>query len=194
MKKTCFLSLVLAMTAIVGFACGGGDAAPTTRPTSTSPAVVDPTATSPAVVEPTATSQAVVEPTATSPAPSDGGSIVLEIGSVNSDILEFDTSTLTASAGAEVTLTFSNNAVSQQHNWVLVKDGTKDAVAMAGVTAPTTNWVSPDDANVITNAPLIAPGESANITFTVPSAGKYQFVCTFPGHNLTMFGTFEVTS
>ena len=188
MKKTWVLPLVLVVTAVVGLACGGDDPTPTTRPTATLPA---PTATSPA---PTATSPADVSPTATTAAPSGGGSVTLEIGSVNSDILEFDTSTLTASAGAEVTLTFSNNAVSQQHNWVLVKDGTKDAVAMAGMTAPTTNWVSPDDANVITNAPLIAPGESANITFTVPSAGKYQFVCTFPGHNLTMFGTFEVTS
>jgi len=191
-KKTWFLSLVLGVTAIVGFACGGDDAVPTTLPTSTSTTVVDPTATSLAVIDPTATSQAVVDPTATSPAPSDGGSVVLEIGSVNSDILEFDTSTLTASSGAEVTLTFSNNAVSQQHNWVLVQDGTKDAVATAGMTAPTTNWVSPDDAHVITNAPLVAAGESAQITFTAPAAGKYQFVCTFPGHSATMFGTFEV--
>jgi hypothetical protein len=28
--------------------------------------------------------------------------------------------------------------------------------------------------------------------FTAPAAGTYQFVCTFPGHNFTMFGDFIV--
>ena len=64
MKKTWALSLVLVIVAIVGFACGGDAATPTTSPTATSPA---PTATSPVMVEPTATSPVMVEPTATSP-------------------------------------------------------------------------------------------------------------------------------
>ena len=29
--------------------------------------------------------------------------------------------------------------------------------------------------------------------FIAPPAGPYQFVCTFPGHNFTMFGDFIVT-
>lgn len=189
MKKTWVISLVLVVTAVVGFACGGDDPTPTTRPTATSPA---PTATSPA---PTSTSPADVAPTATTAAPSGGGSVTLEIGSASSDDLTFHNDSLTASAGAEVILTFSNNAITQQHNWVLVRDGTKDAVASAGLVAgPAANWVSPDDANVVVNTRLIAPGESDQITFTAPEAGTYQFMCTFPGHNLTMFGTFEVTS
>ena len=197
MKKTWVLSLVLVVTAVVGFACGGGDdATPTTPPTSTSPA---PTATSPA---PTATSQSVPDATATSPAPtatspatSGGGSVTLEVGSASSDSPEYNTESLTASAGAEVALTFTNNAVTQQHNWVMVRDGTKDTVAAAGLAAgPANNWVASDDANVIANTKLIASGESDQITFTAPEAGTYQFVCTFPSHNLTMFGAFEVTS
>jgi azurin len=131
------------------------------------------------------------------PAPSDGGSVTLEIASASSDNLEYASDSLTASAGAEVTLTFSNNAVTQQHNWVLVQDGTKDTVANAGLLAELAgidnDWVSPDDANVIVNTKLTSAGESDQITFTAPAAGTYQFVCTFPGHNLTMFGTFEVT-
>lgn len=31
------------------------------------------------------------------------------------------------------------------------------------------------------------------VRFTAPPPGNYQFVCTFPGHNFTMFGVFEVT-
>lgn len=192
MKQTWILSVVIAMTAIVGFACGGGDdATQTTPPTATSPA---PTATSPAIVHPTATSPAVEDPTATSPATSNGGRTILTIGSVSSDNLGFSTETLTASAGSRVILTFNNNANTQQHNWVLVQNGTKDTVAAAGLAAgPANNWVAPDDANVIANTKLIAAGESTEVTFAAPTAGTYQFACTFPGHNLTMFGTFEVT-
>ena len=198
MKKTWLLSLVLVATAIVGFACGGDDATPTTRPTATSPA---PTATSQSAPDatatsaaPTATTQPVVDPTATVPAPSNGGSVTLEIASASSDDLMYASESLTASAGAEVTLTFSNNANTQQHNWVLVQDGTKDTVASAGLLAgPASDWVSPDDANVIANTKLANAGETARVQFTAPAAGTYQFVCTFPGHSPSMFGTFEVT-
>lgn len=189
MKKSWVLSLVLVMTAVVGFACGGGDdPTATTRPTSTSPA---PTATSQTASQATATSPA---PEATAPSDSSGGGAALTIGSVTTDDLNFDTESLTASAGAEVVLTFNNNAILQQHNWVLVQNGTKDDVAAAGLLAgPANNWVPVGDASVITNTILIAAGEATEITFTAPAAGTYQFVCTFPGHAPTMFGTFEVT-
>ena len=169
MKKTWVLSLALVVTAIVGFACGGGDeATPTTQPTTT-PA------------------------TATSPAPFGGGSVTLEIGSASSDNLVFDTDALTVSADAEVVLTFSNNATTQQHNWVLVASGTKDDVAVAGLSASSTGWIPVDDDRIIAYTELINAGETGEVQFTAPAAGTYQFVCTFPGHSLTMFGTFEVT-
>lgn len=115
-----------------------------------------------------------------------------EIASASSDEFVFTADTLTAAAGAEVTVRFTNNAVTQQHNWVLVQDGTKDDVATAGLVDPV-NWIGPDDPNVIASVNLISPGESSQVTFTAPEAGTYQFVCTFPGHNATMHGTFEVT-
>ena len=116
-----------------------------------------------------------------------------EIGSASSDEFVFTADTMTAAAGAEVTVKFTNNAVTQQHNWVLVQDGTKDDVATGGLAFSTENWINPDDPNVIASVNLISPGESAQITFTAPEAGTYQFVCTYPGHNPTMHGTFEVT-
>ena len=115
-----------------------------------------------------------------------------EIGSAASDDLQFDMDSLTATAGQEVILRFNNNAVTQQHNWVLVESGTKDDVAAAGVTHPE-NWLDPDDPNVIASVRLLNAGEVGDVTFTAPDAGNYEFVCTFPGHNLTMFGTFEVS-
>ena len=121
------------------------------------------------------------------------GSVTHEISTVSSDDLEFDNDTLTASAGTEVVLRFSNNAITQQHNWVLVQSGARDEIATAGVLAgPANDWV-PEDDRVIANTKLISAGESGEVSFTAPEAGTYQFVCTFPGHNLTMFGTFEVS-
>ena len=54
------------------------------------------------------------------------------------------------------------------------------------------NWVKPGDSRVIANSVLIGPGDSGEVTFTAPASGTYQFVCTFPGHNFTMFGDFVV--
>jgi azurin len=117
----------------------------------------------------------------------------LEI-SAKGDALEFNKNKLSAKAGAEVVLTFNNVSAINQHNWVIVPAGAKDNVAARGVTAgPANNWVQSGDSQVIANTPLVDPGKKGEVRFTAPPAGRYQFVCTFPGHNFTMFGDFEVT-
>ena len=108
------------------------------------------------------------------------------------DAFEFDTASYRASAASEIVLTLGNTSAINQHNWVLVQAGTKDDVSAAGATAgPANDWVPPDDPRVLAHTGLLDPGESAELRFTA-AAGTYQFVCTFPGHNLTMFGEFEV--
>ncbi len=88
-----------------------------------------------------------------------------------------------------MTVTFTNASTINQHNWVLVQPGAKDAVAAAGVEAGEDNsWVKPDDDRVIAHTKLLGPGESEVIKFTGQIAGIYQFVCTFPGDSATMFG------
>ena len=100
---------------------------------------------------------------------------------------------MTATAGSEVVVTFNNSSSVNSHNWALVEAGTKDEVAGDGVAAgPNTRWLPVGDARVFGATTLIGPGESAYAEFTAPDAGKYQFVCTFPGHNFTMFGYFTV--
>ena len=113
--------------------------------------------------------------------------------SVVGDELAFDTTSLSVDSGTEVTVTFSNPSSVNTHNFVVVQPGTKDSVAADGTAAgPDNNWVPPGDSRVIANTVLIGPGESTQLTFTAPAAGTYQFVCTFPGHNFTMFGDFTV--
>ena len=145
-----------------------------------------------AVTEATAAEGATTAEAAVSEIGESGGATGLQVG-VQGDALEFDTGSLTATAGSEVVLTFNNVSTINQHNWVLVRPGTKDAVSSDGTLAgPTNDWTSPGDDRVLFHTRLLNPGETAEIRFT-PDAGTYQFVCTFPGHNLTMFGDFEVT-
>ena len=117
----------------------------------------------------------------------------LEI-SVNGDFLQFEQDKLQVAPDTEVALCLKNVSVINQHNWVLVQDGTKDDIAARGLEAgPDNDWVQPGDPDVVANTGVVKPGEGGEVSFTPPPAGTYQFVCTFPGHNFTMFGDFVVT-
>ena len=178
MKNIITWAMFLSLVPLFIISCGGGDStASSTSPTSA----------------PTSTPKAAIENTPTAENPVSGVEISLEVGSVNGDELLFDKDFLSAPAGSNVTLTFTNGSDTQQHNWALVENGTKDAVATAGIGYSYSDWVPTDDNRVFANAKLINPGESDIVNFTAPSSGTYQFVCTFPGHNMTMHGTFEVT-
>ena len=132
-------------------------------------------------------------PTTKEPPKPPGQAGVLEI-SVNGDALQFDKNLLPeVSAGSQVVLVFANVSGINQHNWVLVKAGTKDAVAQRGVGAgPQNSWLQPGDSDVLADLKLLGPGETGELIFVAPAAGTYQFVCTFPGHGATMFGDFVV--
>ena len=173
-------------------ACGGDDVAPTlTRgPTATrAPTVATPTDTLAPTEEATVVPADTPIPTVEAPMP--GFSLQL---SVDGDALAFDTSSIQMAAGSEVVLVFNNVSTINQHNWVLVQSGTKDDVAARGTGAgPANSWVEPGDPDVIAATELLDPGTSGEVRFTAPAAGTFQFVCTFPGHNFTMFGDFVVT-
>ncbi len=132
-------------------------------------------------------------PTAESDTPSNGGvPDGPEIG-VNGDALEFDTDTIEAAAGDEVVFVFYNSSTLYQHNLVFVQAGQKDAVTERGASWQDNGWLDPNDPDVIAASGLLEPGEVGQVRFTAPAAGTYQFVCTFPAHNVTMFGDFVVT-
>jgi azurin len=112
---------------------------------------------------------------------------------VNGDALEFRHDVMFALPDVEITVTFNNSSSVNSHNLVIVLSSTKDAVAADGITAgPANDWVPPRDNRVIANTSLLGPGETGEVRFPAPQPGFYQFVCTFPGHNFTMFGDFIV--
>ena len=144
------------------------------------------------VQEPTATTVVQAKEATPSEPSKPSGVAGLEIGVVG-DTLQFDKSTLSVDSGSEVVMVFKNVSSVNQHNWVLVKAGTKDEVATGGMTAGSGNdWIPTGDDRIIAHSGLLDAGTSEEIRFTAPAAGTYQFVCTFPGHNFTMFGDFEV--
>lgn len=166
-KVVPLVASLLAVAALTFAGCGGssGTAGATSAPTPTSD---------------TAESQPS--------APPDG--LLLDI-SVEGENLEYDKEEMSAPAGQEITVRFRNISQAQQHNWVLVENGTKDDVTADGVAAGADNhWVAPDDPRVFFQTGLLEPETTSRVTFEVPPAGTYQFVCTFPAHNITMFGTF----
>jgi hypothetical protein len=51
----------------------------------------------------------------------------------------------------------------------------------------------PKDDSIIASIGLVQPGESAKVTFKAPREnGDYPYVCTFPGHSLSMRGIMKV--
>ena len=168
-------------------ACGGDETSPAPRPRATAgPTVVSQNGAAPAPVEAGPTDSMIAFETGAGPV------VELMIASAG-DALEFDGASLTVAAGDRVELTLDNNSALNQHNWVLVNDGTKDDVSQRGSSYPDNGWLEPGDPDVIAFTPLLDTETVGSVGFVAPSAGTYQFVCTFPAHNVTMFGAFEVT-
>ena len=121
--------------------------------------------------------------------------VALEIGTAPG--LKFDQSNLTVVAGSSVKLTF-NNTDDMPHNFVLVAKNKADEVGIAatklGLDGAALSFVPEIDA-VIAHTNLLAPHKIESIYFTAPEVpGAYPFLCTFPGHYLTMRGVLTVTA
>lgn len=112
----------------------------------------------------------------------------------NMSEMKYDQKEIKVKAGVTVQLTLKNNSTdaSMPHNWVLVHEGTAERVATAGIEAGKAKNYVPVSKDVLVSTAMIGPGETAVITFPAPPAGKYQFVCTYPGHWSIMNGEFIV--
>ncbi|MAJ50270.1 MAG: auracyanin family protein [Flammeovirgaceae bacterium] len=118
----------------------------------------------------------------------------IEIGTAPG--LKFDQSSITVVAGSKVKLTFNNND-DMPHNFLLIAQNKEDEVGIAatklGLNGAALDYV-PETEAVIAHTNLLAPHEIESIYFTAPDVpGPYPFLCTFPGHYLTMRGVLTVT-
>ncbi len=113
---------------------------------------------------------------------------------VTGTTMAFTPTALTVKEGQTVHLTIENKLPGAlPHNWALVMPGTEAQVAADGLTkGEAANYIAPGP-NLLANTPLVKPGNTADVTFKAPDAGKYPYICTFPGHYLMMHGVLTVT-
>ncbi len=100
--------------------------------------------------------------------PNTGGSST----SVNVTMTEFkfDPSTITVSAGKQVTVNLKNTGT-VAHTFTVMSKPVNGS------------FTSADQANVLFDSGLIQPSSSKTVTLTAPStAGSYEYICTVPGH------------
>jgi azurin len=111
------------------------------------------------------------------------------------DTMAYDQSELTVHAGHRVHLTLTDRGTqpAMKHNWVLIRPGAQARVAAAGERAGLAHGYLPDnDPDIIAHTPLAEPGQTAEVTFDAPPAGRYPYECTSPGHWQSMHGTLIV--
>jgi azurin len=118
-----------------------------------------------------------------------------------SDQMQYDKQALAAPASCkQITVTLHHSGKlpkeAMGHNWVLVNGADLAAVAQAGMGAGLANdYVAPGDKRVLAHTRIVGGGESASVSFSpalLKAAGTYEYLCTFPGHNALMHGTFKL--
>ena len=118
------------------------------------------------------------------------------------DQMKYDKTAFTVPAGAKVTLKFAHTGkmtvTVMGHNVTILKKG-EDALKFGqeiGTNGGTleNDYLPPSIRDrVVTHTKLIGGGEKTVDTFTAPTEpGDYPFLCTFPGHYMSMHGIMTV--
>ena len=109
----------------------------------------------------------------------------------------YSQSTIEARAGQRVQIAFANTD-DMLHNITIIKPNSYDAVVkdilamLPDPTAQNRGYV-PDSPNVLFSLALVPAKQSAVLEFTAPTEpGDYPFICTFPGHWVTMRGILKI--
>ena len=108
---------------------------------------------------------------------------------IATDDMKYSVTTITASRGEQIRIRLGAKGkipkVAMAHNVVVLKLGT-DILKLLKDGAPSreTDFIPPTMMSaVIAKTTFAGPGESVQITFTVPSKpGRYPYICTFAGH------------
>ena len=134
------------------------------------------------------TTEAGKDTTSATSTPSSSASNVIELTA--NDQLKFDKIELHVKANEKVSVTLKNVGTMPKdamgHNFVLLKDGTDlAAFATSAISAP--EHIPANNPAIIAHTKLLGPGESDTAEFTVP-AGTYTYICSFPGHYMSMTG------
>ncbi len=114
--------------------------------------------------------------------------------------MRYDTPRLVVAAGKPFEVIFEN-VDAMAHNFVVVEPGTRQAVADSVATMKPDQldkegraYFPPKDKRVLDGTRLIEPGQKETLKMMAPNQeGEYEYVCTFPGHWMIMYGKLVVT-
>lgn len=105
------------------------------------------------------------------------------------DTLRFNVTRIEAAPGESLHIVLHNAGTVPKevmgHNWVLLTPGENpDAYAAAAINAKADDYEPAALATkIVAKLPLLGPGETADVTFKVPSVpGRYVYMCSFPAH------------
>ena len=104
--------------------------------------------------------------------------------------MKFSVTEIAAKPGEKLSITLVNVGTtpkfSMGHNWVLLAAGVDlPAFVIAAAEAVTSDYVPRSDVGtkILAATKLLGPGERDTATFTAPTTpGRYEFICSFPGH------------
>ena len=123
----------------------------------------------------------------------------VEVTITGNDTMQFDKKAFTVTAGQKVKLTFKNIGMlpkaAMGHNLVILKKGVnKIEFATAAIPAgPAAEYIpAAKKKEILAYTKLLGPKETESIFFTAPEPGKYDYLCTFPGHFALMNGVMTV--
>ncbi|MDX1439998.1 MAG: plastocyanin/azurin family copper-binding protein [Rubricoccaceae bacterium] len=111
-----------------------------------------------------------------------------------SNVMEYIDTRIEAPEGSRVRIVMDNTETSSPamiHNVVVINDAASvDRVALAAQTAPGN---IPEDSAIFNYTPQAQPGTMTAVVFTMPPAGEYPYICTYPGHFQSMRGVLVST-
>jgi len=115
--------------------------------------------------------------------------------------MRYDTTRIVVEAGKPFEI-IVENLDAMPHNFLIVDGGARQAVAESVQTSRPDKfdkkgraYVPEKDKRVHEATKLIEPGQKETIRWTAPNReGEYEYVCTFPGHWMLMWGRLIVTN
>jgi azurin len=158
----------------------------TTASASQAAATKTATKTKKASASPAAAAQAKKAPAA--PAKGAAGA-ARTITITGSETMKYDITEITAKPGEKLKVVLravgSMPKIAMGHNFVLLKPGVSALeVSNAAFNARATDFIPADMKDkILAHTSVAGGGETVEVTFTAPARpGKYEYICTFPGH------------
>lgn len=123
---------------------------------------------------------------------------IAEFNLTANDEMKFNLKNMVVKEGDIVKIKFTNVGRMAKdvmgHNFVLLKSNVDPAqFATKGLSFKDNDYIPEGEIeNVIIHSKLLGPGEEVIIEFTAPAKGIYKYICSFPGHYLSMQGNLIV--